>query len=90
MLLVAGRVFINYSRHDAVYVDRLLGWLEQAGLLSVWLDRRALGVGDQWEHEVHVYDAEATSTTESRPKPISTVDDARPELIAMTPRSGCR
>src|ERR1041385_6830719 len=41
----APRVFVSYSRKDKRFVDRLVGDIE-AKELPVWLDERALDVGD--------------------------------------------
>jgi hypothetical protein len=41
-------VFLSYARRDQVFVDRLIGELERAGL-DVWIDREDIPGGAAWE-----------------------------------------
>jgi hypothetical protein len=48
---VAGYVFVSYSRRDEAYVARLADYLV-AQSIEVWVDRRRLRAGVNWEREL--------------------------------------
>jgi len=45
------QVFVSYSRTDRVFVDRLVADLERLNF-SVWIDRRGIKAGRQWDNEI--------------------------------------
>lgn len=44
-------VFISYSRHDQVFVERLVDDLRQAGI-EVWRDIEQISAGTNWQREI--------------------------------------
>lgn len=44
-------VFISYSRHDSVFVDKLSGDLRQQGI-DVWIDKENILPGKSWQQEI--------------------------------------
>jgi TIR domain-containing protein len=51
MASAAPDAFISYSREDAEFVDRLEADLRARGF-DVWVDRRRLEGGRDWEQEI--------------------------------------
>lgn len=44
-------IFLSYSRHDSVYVDRVARCIVENGH-RVWIDRRGIAAGEQWRREI--------------------------------------
>jgi hypothetical protein len=48
----AGAIFISYTHEDQGAARRLRDFLEEEAGVDVWLDRRRLGAGDDWDHKI--------------------------------------
>jgi TIR domain/SIR2-like domain len=49
----AGAIFISYTHEDQGAARRLRDFLEEEAGVDVWLDRRRLEAGDDWDHKIH-------------------------------------
>jgi hypothetical protein len=48
----AGAIFISYTHEDQGAARRLRDFLEEEAGADVWLDRRRLEAGDDWDHKI--------------------------------------